>query len=260
MAEFNNLYQRAVYYDIVFKRDVSKEVQFIRDVYHHYTGNPLGSVIDLACGPGYHARAFARLGLRAVGLDLRGEMLAFAADEAAKEGTQVEWLEADMRYYQLEQPVDAAISMFDGIDALGETPDLLAHLRAVAANLTPNGIYLIDFSHPDESFYGYYGRFHYEGERDGITVEINWALNNPQFDYITGMGYVETEMRVSENGEQIIIRDSAVERMFTPQELTLLAELSGALHVVGWYGDAKLSQPFDRTPASRRMICIMQKR
>lgn len=259
MAEFNNLYQRAVYYDIVFKRDVSKEVQFIRDVYHYYTGNALSSVIDLACGPGYHARAFAVLGLRAVGLDLRGEMLAFAADEAAKEGVRVDWLEADMRYYQLDQPVDAAISMFDGLDALGETADLLAHFRAIAANLTPKGIFMIDFSHPDESFYSHYGRFHYEGERDGISVEINWAINNPVFDYITGTGSVETEMLITQDGEKLVIRDTAVERMFSPQELTLLAELSGALHVVGWYGDIKLSQPFDRTPASRRMICVMQK-
>ena len=131
MAEFNEVYQRAVYYDIVFNRDVSCEVDFIRDVFRHHSGRDLRSVLDIACGPGYHARAFAQQGVRAVGLDLRGEMLKFASDQAEAEGASVEWIEADMRYVKLAEPVDAAISMFDGIDALrGKPGDLAFELGA----------------------------------------------------------------------------------------------------------------------------------
>ena len=64
MAEHLNLYQRATYYDIIFDRNVSREVDFITAIFNRHNGAELNSVLDIACGPGYHAREFARRGLR----------------------------------------------------------------------------------------------------------------------------------------------------------------------------------------------------
>ena len=131
MAEHHELYQRAFYYDIALKRDVGAEIDFLFFVYEHYTGGSLRSVIDLACGPGYHARAFAQRGIRSVGLDLHPEMIQYAADQAAIDGVKVEWVAADMRFFQLSPSVNMAICMFDGLDALVKNEDLIQHLRAV---------------------------------------------------------------------------------------------------------------------------------
>jgi SAM-dependent methyltransferase len=260
VAEYNEFYQRAIYYDIVFNRDVSREVKFVHDLFRHYAGRELRSVLDIACGPGYHARAFAKEGLRAVGLDLRGEMLKFADDQAKAEGVSIDWIEADMRYVRLDEPVDAALSMFDGIDALQSNEDLVAHFRCMADNLTPGGIYLLDISHPAETNYEIYGRYQYHGERDGVSVDIIWATNRPQFDYVTGVANVEMEMRVNDHGEEFVLRDTAQERLLCAGELVLLTELASAFNIVGWYGDFTMQQPFDHSPASRRMVCVMQKK
>ncbi|MEO8610011.1 MAG: class I SAM-dependent methyltransferase [Chloroflexota bacterium] len=260
MAEFNHVYQRAIYYDIVFNRDVSREVQFIRDMFRHYAGRELQSVLDIACGPGYHARAAAKMGLRAIGLDLRGEMLQYAADQAQTEGVSVDWLEADMRFVKLTQPVDAAIAMFDGIDALQSDDDLIAHFRCMADNLTPGGIYVLDISHPADYHYESYPRVVYHGERDGVEVDIYWATNRAQFDYPTGVAHVEIEMHINDHGQKTVIQDTADERLLCPGEIRLLAKLSGALEVVGWYGDVKLDQPLDHSLKTKRMICVMQKK
>src|SRR5262249_54063241 len=110
MAEFNNLYQRAIYYDIVFKRDVTSEIDFLIEAYTRLNGHAPQSLLDLACGPAYHSRVAAARGLRVVGLDLREEMLKFAQDQAAAEGvTGIEWIAADMRYLKLDNPVDIAL-------------------------------------------------------------------------------------------------------------------------------------------------------
>ena len=148
MAEYHNLYQRAIYYDIVFERDVSREADFITTAYRHYTGTEARSVLDIACGPGYHAREFARRGMHAVGLDLRPEMVQLAREKDARENLIVDWVTADMRFFKLDTPVDVAITMFDGIDALTTNDDFVQHLRAVADNLTDRGLYMIDFLHP----------------------------------------------------------------------------------------------------------------
>ena len=57
MAEYNTMYSQARYYDIVFNRDVSREVEFVSTLYQQHNGQSVASVLELACGPGYHARA-----------------------------------------------------------------------------------------------------------------------------------------------------------------------------------------------------------
>jgi len=258
MAEHHELYQRAFYYDIALSRHVGPEIDFLMSVYKRYGGRMLRSVLDLACGPGYHARAFARRRVRAYGLDLHPEMIQYAADRASDDGVEVCWIAADMRNFQLPERVDMAICMFDSIDALVENGDLVQHLRSVGDNLTPGGIYLIDITHPREVDYDHYGDFTYAGERDGIRVEITWGTNNPLPDLVTAVVDTEIEIKIDDHGKITVIHDTAKERMLFPQELILLAELSGVLRVVGWYGDYDINQPLDYSPASRRMICIMQ--
>jgi SAM-dependent methyltransferase len=259
MAQHDNLYRQAVYYDIALKRDVSCEIEFMRAVHRHYVGSELRSLLDIACGPGYHARAIARQGTRAIGLDLRPEMLRFAAHQASAEGVEVTWMQADMRDFQLEAPVDMAICMFDGMDALLLNEDIVQCFCSVAANLAPWGLFLLDYTHPRDSSLEKYGTFRYTGEQDDIAVEIVWATNNPQFDLVTGVADVEIEIRVNDHGQELVMRDSARERLCCPQEVRLLAEMSGAFEVVGWYGDFNLNQPLDNSSASQRMIVILQK-
>ena len=260
MAEHSNLYQRATYYDVIFDRDVDREVDFIVAAYSRYAGGELHSVLDIACGPGYHARASARRGLRVVGLDLRPEMLAFAQNKATAEGVAASWIEADMRRFQLDAPVDVAFCMFDGIDALLSNEDIIQHFRSVADNLTSRGLYIVDLTHPRDCSYEHYGSFRYRGQQDDVAVEIIWGTNNPRFDWVTGVAHVDVEMHINDHGHEIVIHDGADERLLLPQEVRLLADLSGVLWVVGWYGDFDLSQPLDDSPASRRMIAVLQKR
>lgn len=259
MAEHHNLYQRAVYYDIALERDVSREAGFIRQAYEHYTGKRLQAALDLACGPGYHARALAAKGVRAVGLDIRQEMLDLAQEKATDQGVSVTWLRGDMREFQLDQPVDMALCMFDSLDALLSNADLVRNFRKVADNLTPGGLYLIDITHPRDCNYQDYGNYRYAGERDGVQVEILWAVNPPEFDLVAGTVRVDVAMHVDDHGEKQVIPDSAVERLLDPQELILLAELSGTFEAVGWHGDYDLDQPLDNSPSSTRMISILKK-
>lgn len=259
MAEYNNLYQRAQYYDIVFNRDVSKEVDFVSNIYRQCSGREIASVLDLACGPGYHARAFAKRGVRAVGLDLRPEMLDFANDHALAEGLQIGWIAADMRYVRLDNPVDVALNMFDGIDCLLTNEDLLAHFDAIANCLTPGGLYLIDVTHPRDSTFGNYCDFRYKGARDDVSVEIVWATNGTRLDPASGVSYTSLELHIDDHGEKFTIQDSAVERFLLPQEIRLLSECSGVFNVIGFYGDFDLNQPLDNSPASVRQIAILQK-
>ncbi len=260
MAEHMNLYGQAVYYDVVFERDVEDEVAFLTEVSRKHVGRNPGSVLELACGPGYHARAFARSGVRAVGLDLGREMVRLAREKADREGVKVEWQIGDMRDFDLQAPVDLAFSMFDGIDALADNGDLVQHMKAVARNLTQAGLYVVDLTHPRDCSLHHYGDYIYTGKRDGLQVEIEWAVNDPAFDLVTGVAEVELEMRVNDHGREVVVTDTARERLLYPQEIHLLARLSGELDVLAWYGGYNVNQPLTMDdPDARRMIAVLQR-
>src|SRR3970282_2930367 len=120
---------------------------------------------------------------------------------------------------KLREPVDAAFTAFDGLDALLTNEDLISHFNAVAENLTPGGIYLIDLSHPRDCSLAQYGTFEYAGSRNGVQVEIHWATNSPKYDLVTGVAEVELALVIRENGSSKTVVDRAFERLLYPQEL-----------------------------------------
>jgi SAM-dependent methyltransferase len=259
MAEFNRVYARAAYYDIAFRRDISREVTFIADEYRRLNGRPLGSLLEIACGPGYHVREFVRRGVRAIGLDLRPEMIEFAKAEAAREGVTAEWIAADMRGFALDRPVDVIVTMYDSLDCLANGDDIVDHFRTVAANLTEGGMYLFEMTHPRDCSMWDYGKFSYHGEQNGTKVEIVWAVNDPVPDPFTQVARVEIILRVTEHGKTEEFRDVAHERFTLPQEFVALIKLAGGLRVVECYGDFVPGLRMDNSPASRRMIFVLQK-
>jgi len=259
VAEHCNLYDKARYYDIIFDRDVSSEISFFLNTYKRLNEKEAKSAIDIACGPGYHAMGFAKHGLKAYGLDLRGEMLRFGQEKANSKEVKVEWLESDMRHFKLDKPVDIAVCMFDSLDCLISNADLIAHFANMQANLTPGGLYVVDLSHPVEVTFGHYKKFHYSGAKGGIKVDIHWATNDPVYDLATGTAHVELEMHINDNGENIVVKDSAAERLMFPQEINLMVQIAGGLNLIGWLGDFNDHQQLDFSPNSRRMIGLFQR-
>lgn len=259
MAEFNQVYARASYYDIAFRRDIEPEVTFILDQYRRLNGRALSSMLEIACGPGYHVCAFAKRGVQAAGLDLRPEMIAFAKAYAAEQGVSAAWMAADMRGFSLPAPVDAIITMYDSIDCLGSGADLVDHFRTVARNLTPGGIYLFEVSHPRDCWLLDYGSHKYVGERSGTKVEILWAVTPPVVDPLTQIADVEILMRVTEKDRVLKFHDKARERFAMPQEFMAWIKVAGGLDVVEVYGDFIEGLRMDNSPASRRMIFLLRK-
>lgn len=257
MAELNEIYRRAGYYDIAFGRPVGHEAAFLVDLHRALRGRAPGSVLELACGPGYHARALARMGLRVTGLDLRPEMVAYAADRAKAEGVAVDWIAGDMRYPPKIAPVDVALCAFDSLDYLLENDDIVAHFRAMAAALAPGGIYVAEMTHPRDCSPYHYGHHRYEGTRDGVSVSIEWVEARP--DLVRQVTRVRTEMTIRQDGRTETIGDRAAERFCSVQEYALLAGQSGALRLERVLGDWRLDRPLDDSPASRRLLLVFER-
>lgn len=117
------------------------------------------NVLDVGCGPGFHAAAMADRGATVTGIDGSAEMVRLAEEATGKRGTFLQ--------HDLEQPLPFAGASFDlAVMALVyhhvyARPQLLAELRRV---LRPGARLLVSTTHP-MSEQRWLGGSYYEGGR-----------------------------------------------------------------------------------------------
>ncbi|TAK88318.1 MAG: class I SAM-dependent methyltransferase [Betaproteobacteria bacterium] len=104
------------------------------------TGVSGGRLLDLACGPGRHAIAFARSGFRVTAVDRS----TFLLGKAATQASEVEWVKSDMRSFVREGEFDLAICMFNSLGYFEGEADNRKVLENVRRSLRPGGRFVLD--------------------------------------------------------------------------------------------------------------------
>jgi ubiquinone/menaquinone biosynthesis C-methylase UbiE len=107
---------------------------------------PGQTMLDLACGTGTVAISQAQAGWRVYGIDGSAEMLAQARVKAEGAGANVLWSQQDMRHFHLPQRISLATCLYDSINYMLTSDDLLAVFRRVFSVLAPGGLFLFDMN------------------------------------------------------------------------------------------------------------------
>ena len=246
-------------YDVAFSfRDYARAVDFLLAAARRASGRDPASVVELGCGPGQYCREFARRGLPAFGVDRAPEMAAYAARLAAGENLPCAILEADIRRFTLPHPVDLACCMMATFHLLLTDDELAAHLDAVADNLNPGGIYIIELSHPRDFLTRQRStRNLWTVDRDGLSVTVDWgsdAVTDPLSEITTGT------VSYAVSGPSGAARHESREqwREISAGLIRALIRLSGRFAIVAWYGDLDTGVPFDAGDRAWRMILVLR--
>jgi SAM-dependent methyltransferase len=104
----------------------------------------ISSACDLCCGTGGLALSFASQGLRTFAVDLSPEMCRITRRKARAARLPLKVICADMRAFQLPQPVDLVTCEFDALNHVPRKSDLARVLNSVAAALNPGGHFAFD--------------------------------------------------------------------------------------------------------------------
>lgn len=100
-------------------------------------------IADFGCGPGLYAQRLARKGAKVTGIDFSGRSIAYAREQANKEGLEIEYLHQDYLDFQPEQRYDLILLIFCDFCALG--PGQRSRLLKIFADsLAPGGQLLFD--------------------------------------------------------------------------------------------------------------------
>lgn len=255
------IYAQARAYDIAFGfRDVAAECDALAALAARH-GRGHARVLELACGPARHARAFARRGSRTTGLDLSADMLAYAAAQARAEGAALHTVQADMTDFALEARFELALMPMDSASYLLDNAAALAHLRCVAAHLVPGGLYVPEMSHPRDSFgVGRSTDTQWTMHADGWTVTTRWGEPGDAFDPVTQIDEVTVtlEWQGPEGAGRLV--EHARQRRFTALEVDALVRAGGDFEIVEWLGALDPPRPFSADPAAWRMLPVLRRR
>lgn len=128
------------------------EIDFYRELATEAQANGR-SVLEVACGTGRVALRLAQDGVAIVGLDLSPAMLAVARQKSAGL-TQVRWVQADMRAFDLGQSFGLVLIPGHAFQNLVTTADQVACLTSIKRHLAPGGRLVVHLDHLDVGWLG----------------------------------------------------------------------------------------------------------
>jgi len=210
-----------------------------------------GAVLELACGTGQLTVPLARAGRRVIGLDASRPMLDAARRRAATAGAAVEFVEGDMRGFDLGVACGLIFVARNSLLHLTTASDFAATLAAVRRHLAPGGVFAFDVFNPDVRILArspgeraFVMRAH--SERYGeLTVEAT-----SDYDAATQVNRATWYISTPDQPDCWVAPIHL--RSIFPQELPLLLAASG-FRLLQRMGDLQ-GGPF--TSSSARQVCV----
>jgi SAM-dependent methyltransferase len=129
-----------------------------------------GTILELACGSGQLAVPIAAQGASVIGLDNSPEMLTAARRRSLAAGVGVEFVEGDMRDFDLARRFPLIFIARNSLLHLSEPDEFAAFFSAVRRHLAPDGILAFDIFKPD---------LHWLTRPSGTRVEVMRVTSEP---------------------------------------------------------------------------------
>jgi len=109
-------------------------------------------LLELACGTGSISLSLDELGYyRITGTDLSGEMIRVARKKAKVTGSDMKFLTMDFLNIDIEDSFDVVFLVFDSINYLHNSDEILRLHDQVRRVIRPGGLFIFDFTTPSHS-------------------------------------------------------------------------------------------------------------
>jgi SAM-dependent methyltransferase len=156
-------------------------------------------VLDVGCGAGRHAVAFAKAGLSVTGVDVSERLLQVAADAAREAGVAASFFEVDARQMPFEDEFDAVLSICQGGFGLMGDDDSVVLKRMAEAVKPSRRVVVTAFS---------------------ALYEAMLRRPEARFDVDSGVVHEKSTIQSEDGSEEEVDLWTSV---YTPRELRLMA-------------------------------------
>jgi SAM-dependent methyltransferase len=219
-------------YDVVMAHvDYEEWAEYVLDLLDEHSVEPT-SILELGCGTGSLALELVeRLGtdLRYLATDRSAAMIRVARAKAKQLGRDAQGLRfdvADFTDFASDEPFDAALLLYDGLNYLLDEADVAALFAQVHGALTPGGVFIVDQSTPANSLNNadYFG--------DEGTVDRFAYIRRSHYDPATRLHTTEFDLII--DGETYVERH--VQRAYAMIEVAALVDASPLEKIAAYDG------------------------
>lgn len=218
----NNLYDESWLYDLIHEKSAdSREVNFYERQIAVF-GSP---VLELACGTGNFLVTLSNNNIEMSGIDISDEMLHAAERRAKQQHTETNLINADMRFFELNQKFALIFVAGNSLQHLNKREDVEACFESVKRHLKPDGKFIVEVfnpslkllnRNPEERFF--VGEYKTD---NGFVV----LTENVRYDPATQINYINWHYKNKFMKEEQTV--SFTMRQFFPQEFDALFEYNG---------------------------------
>jgi len=227
------LYSSPEIYDVAFGWDLSKELDFLEDLFRTRAKGSVRRVLEPCCGTGRLLDALAARGYAVAGYDRSAEMVAYASARLRPKGGEA-WSGEMTRFVPPSPPApfDAAINLVNSIGYLLDDAAVEAHLARTAEALRPGGIYVTQFSYggepPELARFGPWGN-----RRGDLSTTLLWEVLRE--DAIAKRSHQHCRITARRGSERRVIEEEHVLRYWTHEDVDRIVGKSPfALEAIYW--------------------------
>jgi len=141
------------------------EIDFYRELVAEEVPSKNGVVLDIACGTGRIGLRLAENGTSVVGLDRSVEMLTIARQKSVHIN-RIQWVEGDMRAFELDQLFDLVIIPSHSFQNLNTPDDQVQCIECIERHLKPGGLLMVHLDHMNGENVSWLGEI--SGEKGGV--------------------------------------------------------------------------------------------
>jgi trans-aconitate methyltransferase len=134
------MYRRPDLYDAIYSyKDYEKEAALVHDLIQKHKRSKYNKLLDIACGTGKHI-SYLKQNYRCEGLDSSH----FLIEAAKKRNPECEFMEGDMRHFELGRWFDAVVCLFSAIGYVKTFEALESTLASFAVHTEPGGVVIVE--------------------------------------------------------------------------------------------------------------------
>ena len=145
MTWYKEWFNSENYLKVYKHRDESEAKRLVDLIEKHVNLEAQSSVLDMACGAGRHAIAFANKGFKVTAVDLSQRLIKEARKNALDAGVNINFVLSDILEYETNLQFDLAVNLFTSIGYFENDDENYAVIKKAYSLLKKDGYFVLDY-------------------------------------------------------------------------------------------------------------------
>lgn len=149
MTWYKDWFNSENYIKVYSHRDETEAERLVELITKNLILQPGSSVLDMACGSGRHAIAFAKMGFNVTAVDLSELLFSEAKKNALQTGVKIDFVLSDILEYETSRRFDLVVNLFTSIGYFENDEENFSVIKKAYNLLNQGGYFILDYFNKD---------------------------------------------------------------------------------------------------------------